>query len=162
MLNKFLILSVSVLLLIGSGVFAYSRYKKPTEVPEMANNVDCSVTDDGVIKSVNSIRAKNNLQPLAFNKMLDDFANERARLQNGSMDNHVGFKPYVNKNNLGNYFVSNNEVQNLITNCSNSYNRVMAFSFSEKHWKALNNSRYDEIGVGFQNNQLVIELGDLK
>jgi uncharacterized protein YkwD len=159
----FLILFVVLATLGGVGYYLYSRPEPVVEsaIVEPEPVKDCSVTDVGVVAAVNKFRAEAGIKPLVFNTTLDDFANQRALEQNGVLDNHAGLQPLLDKVRM-NLYTQVGEDQNLIFDCYNSEYRVSNFRNSPKHWASLLNPRYDEVGVGFYMNVLVIDLGDLR
>ncbi|MCK9461462.1 MAG: CAP domain-containing protein [Proteobacteria bacterium] len=158
------ILSIVFALLFVVGVYSYVYHKNLVEKSSVVSTPivqDCSVTDDGVIEAVNKYRAEVGVAPLVFNQSIDDFSNKRATDLNGVLDNHAGLQPALDSTRMGLYILVGEDLQ-LSTGCHNSDNRVLNFKKSEKHWKSLLNPRYDEIGVGFYKELLVINLGDVQ
>jgi hypothetical protein len=151
--------------LIAGGVYVVLRpHQKPvvavSSTPRAVVPKDCSVSDSGVVSAVNQYRSEAGLSPVSIESRLDKMADFRAEQQNGSIDNHDGFRPYLASNWPVHPQIA--EVQNLLVGCNNSLDRVGYFKFSDTHWNALMLARYDSIGVGFVGNELVIELGDLR
>lgn len=154
--------------LLGIGYYFYSRKPvstEPTSVVETAETpakgCEPQITDEVTIVTVNKFRAEAGVKPLVFRKKLDDFANQRALEQEGVLDSHAGLQPLLDKVRMGLYALVG-EDQILSSPCFTNEEWVAQFKISPKHWASLMNSRYDEIGVGFYKNILVIDLGDLK
>lgn len=163
-MKKYLIIGIILLGIVSLGTLTYFRDKKPVETPLRASESvvqDCSVTDNDVISAVNKYRAEMGVNILVFNEKLDGFADQRATNQNGILDAHVGLQPLLDETKLGLYTLVG-EDQNHWVGCHNSLARVDDFKLSDKHWTSLMNPRYDEIGVGYYNNVLNINLGDLR
>lgn len=163
-MKKIFYILASVLLLVALGIIGLSWYKKPVEVPKTVQTqifipADCVVDEKSIIDEVNLRRNELGLKSLVLNEKLDVMADYRAEEQNGHLDNHAGFRTYGNSHLMGDYFVSQNEIQNIELRCD-AKTRIDLFENSAPHWKALTTPRYDSLGVGYFNYILVIELGD--
>jgi len=153
-----------LLALVLVGTLGCFRDKNSVVTPLRASQsvvVDCSVTDIDVVNAVNKYRAEVGVAPLTFREELDEFSNERATGLDGNMDNHVGLRPLLSDKGFMGYQYIGENLQ-YYGNCSNSASRVYRFKESERHWASLMNERYDEVGVGFYRNVLVVNLGDLQ
>lgn len=163
MIKKLFIIACVALITVG-GIFAYILYKRPLQSVSVASTpivTDCSVTDTGVFDAVNKYRVEVGVAPLVFNPVLDDFSNQRVIDQNGILDAHSGLQPLSEKARMGLYTIIG-EDQQFWAGCHNSDARVLGFKQSDRHWKSLMNPRYDEIGVGYFDNVLNINLGDVQ
>ena len=158
---KNILLVATMLIIVISSYYVYTQLSiKPIQkiVPvSVSVKQDCTVSDLDVIKSVNKYRAEKGVAPVTFSSKLNQFANERAVSENGVLDEHAGFYPRVHE--LFDTYPYVDEIQGFVAGCHNSDERVGLFVLSDKHWKALMDSRYNYAGAGFYNNVLVIDFG---
>lgn len=164
--KKFLIISVLLIATISVALFAYSRDSEPVvaEKIEQAPKTiikECILTDDDVLSSVNKIRVSNGLRRVYYSPKLDVVAEYRSKQQDGAMDNHDGFRPFINQNHYGDFFSLQSEIQNEQMGCGNADYRVGLFKLSNSHWSAIMNPRFDSMASSLYKGVLVIELGDL-
>ena len=165
--KKFFILIATIIALLGFYVLytlmgVHSVKKTEPVVKETPKPVqDCSVTQGGLLDSINKFRAENGVKPVILTKDVEDLAGKRALEQNGVIDHHAGFKTSLGQDiSLRRYILIGEDLQGW-RNCVNSEGLISGFKISPDHWKSLMNPRFDTIGVAFYKNVVVVELGDL-
>lgn len=149
--RKMLIASAIVLTicLIGAGVFAYSRYKKPVEAPYVAPKPPCVLTTEGLLSEINSYRDT----PLVLDQSLTDYATHR--LAEVKIDfSHTGFK----EDNRQYFNVSIGE--DLAKRYCPDSKVVTEWMKSSTHRAIIEDSRYDHVGFAFDSIYAVAIFGD--
>ena len=144
---------VLIICLIGAGVFAYSRYKKPVERATEVPIVKCSLTTDGIFNEINSYRDT----PLIMDQSLTDYANHRIPEVRADFS-HVGFQD--DNRDYFNFSVGEDLAMRF---CPDS-KVVTEWMKSPTHRAIIEDSRYDHIGIAIDNDKYyaVAIFGDLK
>jgi uncharacterized protein YkwD len=168
-MKRYVIILITLIVVALAGAGLYWRFKPHTapvsevsgtqvaEVPKCTlGPAPASLTDQSIIDSFNKARAEKGVKPLVYNARLDSYANQRAAEQNGQLDNHAGLKGGAD---IMGYAMG--EVQLRTRTCSTADEIRNSFSVSAPHWSAINNPKYDIVGVGNVNGVLNVVFGDL-
>jgi len=163
-MKKYLVILVVLAITGLSGYFAlHKESAKPVVEKSCAFSPepDCSVSDEAVIEALNQERSKVGASPVVASEYLNQLAENRALEQNGTLDDHAGFKKIENTLDWYHY-QSISEELSFYSGCHNSSERLLGFRSSSSHWDSLMRPSQDSVGVGFYKELLVVELGDLK
>lgn len=160
MVKKLFIIACVVVISL-SGVFAYSLYKKPVATPIRASesNVvpirDCTFNEQELINLMNSVRTNK----LSLDLYLDGIAQKRSSTMPYGLDNHVGMRALRDSGAFNEYLGTG---ENLASNhCPSTKQLFSQWENSPSHWEAINDERYDAVGIGFNGQSAVVIFGDV-